>query len=301
MAKIYGATKLDPVNAPIGIVSDGVAVILPQGFTIPAGKDAAIGRNLTVGGSLSVTGTITLSGAVNTISNTTNLSTLNVSSAATFSSTIAINGSINSNVVPDSNVRNFGSLSVRWGTGFFSTVNATAITADTLSVSTSLSSSAGLSVTGTTALTGDLTCTGSALPKELKINNPADTNNTQNTALGFFAEGSFIGALTGCTTNPTAVFRYIRIGRTVILSGSPTLEATSNSGTMTITGLPAFLNPLNDKNMPHIIKDNGVLAQGKVKITSGGVITLHKDAAETAFTSSGTKGIVGLSCYYIID
>jgi hypothetical protein len=175
------------------------------------------------------------------------------------------------------------------------------VTADTLSVSTSLSSSAGLSVTGTTALTGNLTCTGSALPKELKINNPSDSNNAQNTALGFFAEGSFTGTLTGCTTSPAAVFRYIRIGRVVILSGSPTLEATSNNGTMTLTGLPAFLNPLNDKNMPHIIKDNGILAQGKVKISSNGVVTFYKDAIETSFTSSGTKGIVGLSCYYIID
>ena len=301
MAKIYGATKLDPVNAPIGVVSDGVAVILPQGFTVPATKDGSIGRNLTVGGSLTVSGTINFSGSINTISNTTNLSTLNVSSAATFSSSVAINGTISSSMVPDSSVRNFGSLSIRWGTGYFSTVDATIVTTGTLSVTTSLSSSAGLSVTGTTALTGDLTCTGSLLPKELKINNPADANNTQNTALSFFAEGSFTGTLTGCTTNPTAVFRYIRIGRTVILSGSPTLEATSNSGTMTITGLPAFLNPLNDKNMPHIVKDNSVLTQGKVKITSGGVITLYKDAAETAFTSSGTKGIVGLSCYYIID
>lgn len=301
MAKIYGATKTDPVNAPVGIVSDGLAVILPQGFVIPSGIDASVGRNLSVGGSLTVSGIINLSGSVNTISNTTNLSTLNVSEAASFSSTIAINGTVNSSVIPDSSARNLGSASVRWGVGYFSTVNTTSVVANSITALTSLSAGSGLSVTGITALDGNLTSTGSLLPKDLKINNPSDVNNIQNTALDFFAEGSFTGTLTGCTTSPTAIFRYLRIGRTVILSGSPTLEAVSNSGAMTITGLPAFLNPLNDKNLPHIIKDNGTLSQGKLKVSSDGVVTLYKDATETPFTSSGTKGIVGLSCYYIID
>lgn len=197
MAKIYGATKLDPVNAPIGIVSDGTAVILPQGFTIPSGKDASVGRNLTVGGSLTVTGTITLSGAVNTISNTTNLSVLNVSSAATFSSTVAITGSINSSVVPDSNARDFGSSSVRWGTGYFSTLNATtvtagsisssgAVTANSLIVSGSVSFPSSISLSGTTNLS-NLSVSGAAtFSSNISITGSINTsvlpsaNNTYN-------------------------------------------------------------------------------------------------------------------------
>jgi len=66
MAKLFGNTNLDPVEAPLGIVStSGNPVVLPQGFTLPVGKTAAIAGTLTVTGpttlfSLVVTSVVTL-------------------------------------------------------------------------------------------------------------------------------------------------------------------------------------------------------------------------------------------------
>jgi len=269
MANLYGATKTDPVNAPVGIVKEpGVAIDLPQGFTVPLLKNGSIGGNLSIGGTLNVTGITTLSNTLNT-TGIMNLSTLNVSGVTTFSSTVAINGSINSSIVPQTTTTyNLGSSSYRWANGYFASLDATAISP--------------------------------LLPKEIKFNNTSFVHNAQNTALSFFVEGSFTGILTGCATSPSATFRYVRVGDLVVFSAGSFLEATSNATTMTITGLPAWLTPSVTKTINHIVKDNGTLTHGKLVISSDGVLTFYKDVNSTAFTASGTKGIVGLSgCYTI--
>lgn len=301
MANLYGATKTDPVNAPLGIVKEpGVAIVLPEGFSVPSLKNGTIGGNLTISGTLNVSGITTLSNTLNTTS-AMNLSTLNVSGATAFSSTVAINGSINSSILPQTTTTyNMGSSAFRWANGYFSSLDVTSISAASIAASSTITASSGLNVTGTTALTGNLTSTGTLIPKEIKFNNSAYTHNIQNTALSFFAEGSFTGILTGCSTSPSATFRYVRIGDLVVFSASSSLEATSNATTMTITGLPAWLTPSTLKTMNHIVKDNGTLIHGKLVIGIDGVLTFYKDANSTAFTASGTKGIVGLSgCYTI--
>jgi len=301
MANLYGATKTDPVNAPVGIVKEpGVAIDLPQGFTVPLLKNGSIGGNLSIGGTLNVTGITTLSNTLNT-TGIMNLSTLNVSGVTTFSSTVAINGSINSSIVPQTTTTyNLGSSSYRWANGYFASLDATAISAANISASSTITAGSGINVTGTATLTGNLTSTGTLLPKEIKFNNTSFVHNAQNTALSFFVEGSFTGILTGCATSPSATFRYVRVGDLVVFSAGSFLEATSNATTMTITGLPAWLTPSVTKTINHIVKDNGTLTHGKLVISSDGVLTFYKDVNSTAFTASGTKGIVGLSgCYTI--
>lgn len=70
MAKLYGLTTSDPVEAPMGIVSvSGSPIALPQGFTLPSGKTASIAGSLSVTGSttlasLTVSGAATLSGSL---------------------------------------------------------------------------------------------------------------------------------------------------------------------------------------------------------------------------------------------
>lgn len=302
MANLYGVTKTDPVNAPVGVVgTPGVAVSLPQGFTVPSLKNGSIGGNLSVGGTLTVSGIISLSNTLNNTSNITNLSTLNVAGAATFSNTIAISGKVNSTVLPETTTTyNLGSTSFRWANGYFSTLDVNTINSTTTNVSGTLTVSTGLNVNGITELTGNLTSTASLIPKELKFNNTTYVHNSQNTVLDFFTQATFSGTITGCLTSPSATITYSRIGNLVILSSSQTLEATSNATTMTITGLPAWLTPSTVKTMTHIVKDNGTLTQGRISVGTDGVLTFYKDAAGAAFTSSGTKGIIGLSCCYII-
>lgn len=305
MANLYGLTKTDPVNAPIGVVgTPGVAVILPEGFSVPALKHGSIGGNLSIGGTLSVTGISTINNSLNvTGSNTITTSNLVINTNATLgsSATITFNGKINSSVLPNTTATyNLGSTSFRWANGYFSDINSSTLTATSSITGATINATVGLNVNGATALTGDLSSTGSILPKNLKFNDTTYTYNSQNTALNFFVQNTFTGTLTGCSTNPTATITYVRVGNLVILSASATLEATSNATTMTITGLPAWLIPATDKNMPHIVKDNGTLTIGKLVITSAGVLTFYKDVTNAVFTSSGTKGITGLTCCYTI-
>lgn len=303
MANLYGLTKTDPVNAPMGIVSTpGTAILLKEGFTVPSLKNGTIGGSLTVSGALNVSGITTLSNTLNNTANATNLSILTATGLATFSGTVVISGKINSTVLPNTtNTYTLGDNSFRWANGYFTSIDVlSTIQTSNLSASSLITAGAGLNVTGTTALTGNLTSTGTLQPKDIKFNNTAYLHNAQNTVMNFFAEGSFTGVLTGCTTSPPATFRYVRIGDSVIFSGASTLEGTSNATTMTITGLPAWLTPSTTKIIPHIVKDNGTLTIGKLVIETTGVLTFYKDANNTAFTASGTKGIAGLSgCYSI--
>ena len=302
MANLYGLTKTDPVNAPVGIVgTPGVAIVLKEGFTVPTLKNGTIGGNLTVSGALNISGITTLSNTLNNTGNITNLNILNVSGVATFSNTIAISGKLTSSFLPETtNSFDLGSATFRWANGYFTTVDSTSVNATNITATSLLTAGSGLNVTGTTALTGNLTSTGTLQPKDLRFNNSAYAYNAQNTAINFFAEGSFTGTLIGCSTSPPATFRYVRIGDSVIFSAASSLEATSNTTTMTITGLPAWLTPLTTKTIPHIVKDNGVLTMGKLVIETSGILTFYKDANGGAFTASGIKGIQGLSgCYSI--
>lgn len=302
MANLYGLTKTDPVNAPAGIVGTaGNPIVLKEGFSVPSLKNGTIGGSLTISGALNVSGITTLSNTLNNTTNTTNLSVLNTTSIATFSGTVVISGKINSTVLPNTtNAYNLGSTSFKWATGYFTTIEATSVNITNLTASSLITAGTGLNVTGTTTLTGNLTSTGTLQPKDIKFNNTSYLHNAQNTVMNFFAEGSFTGVLTGCTTNPSGTFRYVRIGDSVIFSAATTLEGTSNLTTMTITGLPAWLTPSTTKIIPHIIKDNGTLTIGKLVIETSGVLTFYKDANGGAFTASGTKGISGLSgCYSI--
>ena len=117
-----------------------------------------------------------------------------------------------------------------------------------------------------------------------------------------FVTGSFIGTLTGCTTAPTATFNYTIIGNQVTLF-LPVLTGTSNSTALTVTGLPAAIQPATQKSVPVCnLEDSssgsslGLL--GLVAITN--VLTFNlfntnsisnRVTGPTVFTNSGTKGL----------
>jgi hypothetical protein len=105
--------------------------------------------------------------------------------------------------------------------------------------------------------------------------------------------GTFTGTLTGCTTAPTVTFNYTITNNLQVTIDTPNgLQATSNSTTCTITGLPSLLVPPRNMNLLCTVVDNGASVLGDAFITPSQPtqITLSK-AAGGLFTSSGVKGL----------
>lgn len=126
----------------------------------------------------------------------------------------------------------------------------------------------------------------------------------------FYAEGTFTGTLTGCTTSPTVTIYYVRIGKHVTLTIPTSITATSNATTATITGLPAALQPARSQFMAYDgVWNNSSTYMGSIGISlSAGLDRLdlfYHSAAGTAstnsFTSSGTKGLDPGTISYILN
>jgi len=116
---------------------------------------------------------------------------------------------------------------------------------------------------------------------------------------GMFASGSFTATLTGFTANPTGTVQWRKNGSTVTLFIPTQISSTSNATTMTMTGLPAAIQPVN---AVRVIADglinntvigfgNGTIAAAGSVITFG-IITAGAFTFNTVgFTASSTKGI----------
>lgn len=151
---------------------------------------------------------------------------------------------------------------------------------------------------GTSAPTGDFTPAvdntkglGTALLRWASLNGDSIT------------AGTFLGTLTGCTTAPTVTITYIKLGRLVVLN-IPTINATSNASTMTITGLPVILKPLTVAvNMPMTVgQNNGVSIPGIDCFIALGGTTLFFSINSLAanWTASGIKGLANTTFAYFV-
>ena len=107
--------------------------------------------------------------------------------------------------------------------------------------------------------------------------------------------GSFTATLTGCTTAPTCTVVWARIGNLVILSIPNNNNATSNSTSCSLTGLPTELQPARAQNfLGAIVFDAGVAVQGGIQVSTGsGTMTLLKNGGggpgvTATFTNSAT-------------
>lgn len=118
---------------------------------------------------------------------------------------------------------------------------------------------------------------------------------------GFIQQGSFTGTLTGYAAGPTGTVTWQRIGQIVFLYCTAQISGTSNAGTLTMTGIPAAIQPAgNYACLLSRILDNTATSLGTASI-SGGTITFGIGVAGTtnAFTSSGVKGVAaGFLCSY---
>lgn len=110
-------------------------------------------------------------------------------------------------------------------------------------------------------------------------------------------KGSYTGTLTGCSTAPTGSVIWTRNGNQAQIL-VPSITATSNANTCTITGaLPTSMLPA--RNMVLSIPAGafedatGAISTVQVLLTAGSsTITFRLNGSATGFTITGTKGIL---------
>jgi hypothetical protein len=113
--------------------------------------------------------------------------------------------------------------------------------------------------------------------------------------------GSFTITLVGCTTSPTGTAFWSKQGNHVTLM-LPTLTGTSNSTGLSVTGLPAEIQPARTHNCSvPFLEDAGATTGGAAQVNAAsGTIVFFKGAntSTASFTNSATtKGIAAANTF----
>lgn len=109
--------------------------------------------------------------------------------------------------------------------------------------------------------------------------------------------GTFTGTLTGFAAGINVTCAWAKMGNVIVLvldSNGAVDTGTSNATSMTMTGVPAEIQPAITQEMPiAFLEDNTTIAGGNTAQISGGTITLFKGTSSSgaSWTASGTKGI----------
>jgi hypothetical protein len=152
---------------------------------------------------------------------------------------------------------------------------------------------------------------GGAVPSANRITllRDKDGDGVANTMVGTQI-GSYTGTLTGISgTDPTQTINYVRVGSLVTLNipnAGSGFSGTSDSTSMTITGMPVAIRPSAARVCPFpAVGDNGnLIGDGEAvwaEVGTGGTITFYINGSSTGFTASGTKGTSAGGCIsYII-
>ena len=120
--------------------------------------------------------------------------------------------------------------------------------------------------------------------------------------------GTFNGTLTGCTAGVTVPCVWSRHGKICVLSigtGNNTYTGTSNATTLTMTGLPAAIQPATyTQNTPYTgLTNAGAFTGGNgLALITAGSGTIQFFIGETgAFTATGTKGLSQQTLVYLLN
>jgi len=115
----------------------------------------------------------------------------------------------------------------------------------------------------------------------------------------FNLTSSFSGTITGCTTTPSATFKYARSGQVITITGGSLVfnGLTSNATTKSITGIPASISPSATVYFLYQATDNGGTAVTGLGVISGTTITLYPTITGGNWTASGicSMNIINLS------
>lgn len=118
--------------------------------------------------------------------------------------------------------------------------------------------------------------------------------------------GSFTITYTGFSSATTGTAVWSRNGNQVTLV-LPVATNTSNATTFTATGIPAAINPARAQNIPlfggNSAENNGTTNNAvAVTVNTNNTLTFGLGAYNTAWTASGTKGILlALVCQYLLN
>jgi hypothetical protein len=119
---------------------------------------------------------------------------------------------------------------------------------------------------------------------------PATQNPSANAnTFDDYAETSYTGTLTGCTTSPTTTIYVTKFGNACVLDVIGDLNGTSNATTKTVTGMGTATRPATAKNGHAVpIQNNGgAYAFGKVNLGTNGVLSYVINADDAVWTASG--------------
>ncbi len=126
--------------------------------------------------------------------------------------------------------------------------------------------------------------------------------------------GTFTGTLTGMTGATTGVMAWSRVGNLVTLVSPAAMTGTSNSASMTMTGLPAAIQSARTQLICCLLEDDADNVSGAVQVTAAsGTITFLAGVAVTllgssylnygasSFSTSGIKGLNATTFSYLLN
>lgn len=119
------------------------------------------------------------------------------------------------------------------------------------------------------------------------------------------ATGSFTVTLTGMTSTITGTIRYrIVNGKTVQLWVPAAINGTSNSTLMSLTGIPAAIQPVTPKNLLFYMENNTSNTtwwEGTITASNSSTWNCLYAGATGGFTASGVKGLNAGCVSYTLD
>jgi hypothetical protein len=171
----------------------------------------------------------------------------------------------------------------------------------------------------TNPLSTDLASTGDDHMRLIKSTikttfpNISGAMNATHTELNFLVgstSGTFTGTLTGMSGATTGTVEYYRVGGKVTLYIISTISGTSNSTAMTMTGLPAAVQPAHTQTLActNIVNSGTTSLAGSCGVAAAitfGLATVSGSNvinSTTGFTNSGSKGLTaGWSITYEVS
>jgi len=112
---------------------------------------------------------------------------------------------------------------------------------------------------------------------------------------------SYTATGTGYASGPTGSIKYSVNGDVVTLD-IPSISGTSNSTSLTFTGMPVQIRPAANQTLVGRYTDNGADAVGLIRVETDGTLRFYNQAtSSTSFTNSGTKGTPAQTISYRIS
>jgi hypothetical protein len=124
--------------------------------------------------------------------------------------------------------------------------------------------------------------------------------------------GTFTGTLTGFSSAVTGTMVWAKMGNHVVVVSPSGMgsSALNNSTSMTMTGLPAEIQPARAQFAPCVLEDNTTNVSGAAQLAAGsGTVTFWRSVVSgtavtfsaSGFTATGTKGLNITAFSYLLN